>query len=81
MPVFTNSQQVTLVLQSLLLGVGIGAVYDMLRALRLHFRCGWAGVALLDTLFWASVRRYLKHPELLEGKPTEENAYPAEECV
>ena len=23
-------------------------------------------------LFWASVRRYLKHPELLEGKPTEE---------
>ena len=32
-------------------------------------------------LFWASVRRYLKHPELLEGKPTEENAYPAEECV
>lgn len=37
MPVFTNSQQVTLVLQSLLLGVGIGAVYDMLRALRLHF--------------------------------------------
>ena len=43
MPVFTNSQQVTLVLQSLLLGVGIGAVYDMLRALRLH------------TLFWAIV--------------------------
>ena len=30
MPVFTNSQQVTLVLQSLLLGVGIGAVYDMI---------------------------------------------------
>lgn len=55
MPVFTNSQQVTLVLQSLLLGVGIGAVYDVLRALRLHFRCGWAGVALLDTLFWAIV--------------------------
>ena len=55
MPVFTNSQQVTLVLQSLLLGVGIGAVYDMLRALRLHFRCGWAGVALFDTMFWAIV--------------------------
>ena len=55
MPVFTNSQQVTLVLQSLLLGVGIGAVYDMLRALRLHFRCGWAGAALLDTMFWAIV--------------------------
>ena len=55
MPVFTNSQQVTLVLQSLLLGVGIGAVYDILRALRLHFRCGWAGAALLDTLFWAIV--------------------------
>ena len=32
-------------------------------------------------LFWASVRRYLKHPELLEGKPTEENADLAEECV
>lgn len=55
MPVFTNSQQVTLVLQSLLLGVGIGAVYDILRALRLHFWCGWAGVTLLDTLFWAIV--------------------------
>ena len=52
MSVFTNSQQVTLVLQSLLLGVGIGAVYDMLRALRLHFRCGWAGAALFDTMFW-----------------------------
>ena len=50
MPVFTNSQQVTLVLQSLLLGVGIGAVYDMLRALRLHFRCGWAGAALLEAI-------------------------------
>ena len=36
MPVFTNSQQVTLVLQSLLLGVGIGAVYDMLRACLLY---------------------------------------------
>ena len=46
MPVFTNSQQVTLVLQSLLLGVGIGAVYDMLRALRLHFRCGRGFVLL-----------------------------------
>ena len=55
MSVFTNSQQVTLVLQSLLLGVGIGAVYDMLRALRLHFRCGWAGAALFDTMFWAIV--------------------------
>ncbi len=55
MPVFTNSQQITLVLQSLLLGVGIGAVYDILRALRLHFHCGWAGTALLDTLFWAVV--------------------------
>lgn len=32
-------------------------------------------------LFWASVRRYLKHPELLEGKPTEENADLAEDCV
>ena len=55
MPVFTNSQQITLVLQSLLLGVGIGAVYDILRALRLHFRCRWAATALLDTLFWAVV--------------------------
>lgn len=32
-------------------------------------------------LFWASVRRYLKHPELLEGKTTEENADLAEDCV
>lgn len=32
-------------------------------------------------LFWASVRRYLKHPELLEGKPTEESADLAEDCV
>ncbi len=55
MPVFTNSQQITLVLQSLLLGVGIGAVYDILRALRLHFHCGWGSTALLDMLFWAVV--------------------------
>ena len=27
------------------------------------------------------IRYKCKHPELLEGKPTEENAYPAEECV
>ena len=54
-PMPVGEQLVTLVLQSLLLGVGIGAVYDMLRALRLHFRCGWAGVALFDTMFWAIV--------------------------
>ena len=34
---------------------GHAGVYEQLRALRLHFRCGWAGAALLDTLFWAIV--------------------------
>lgn len=47
MPVFTNSQQVTLVLQSLLLGVGIGAVYDMLAGTASAFpvRMGRGGAA------------------------------------
>lgn len=55
MEAFTGGQQMILVLQSLLLGVGIGAVYDVLRAVRLHCRCGRGGTALLDALFWAIV--------------------------
>lgn len=39
-------------LQSLLLGIGIGLVYDMLRALRWHFSCGRAATAALDAVFW-----------------------------
>ena len=55
MEAFTGGQQMILVLQSLLLGVGIGAVYDVLRAVRLHCRCGRGGTALLDALFWVIV--------------------------
>ncbi len=55
MTAYTNGQQAALVLQSLLLGVGIGAVYDVLRAVRRHFRCGWGSTALLDALFWLIV--------------------------
>ena len=52
MTAFTNQEQITLVLQSLLLGVGIGAVYDVLRAVRLAAHCG---TALFDALFWLIV--------------------------
>lgn len=52
MEVFTNQEQVRLLLQSLLLGVGIGLVYDVLRALRRHFACGRAATAAYDTVFW-----------------------------
>ena len=34
MGAFTNAEQLRLLLQSLLLGVGIGLFYDVLRALR-----------------------------------------------
>ena len=39
-------------LQSLLLGIGIGLVYDILRAVRRHFACGRAATAVLDAVFW-----------------------------
>lgn len=55
MTAFTNQEQITLVLQSLLLGVGIGAVYDVLRAVRLAAHCGTGGTALFDALFWLIV--------------------------
>lgn len=52
MGTFTNAEQLRLLLQSLLLGVGIGLLYDVLRALRWHFACGKAATAVYDTLFW-----------------------------
>lgn len=55
MTAFTNQEQITLVLQSLLLGAGIGAVYDVLRAIRLAAHCGAGGTALFDALFWLLV--------------------------
>ena len=55
MTAFTNQEQITLVLQSLLLGAGIGAVYDVLRAVRLTAHCGTGGTALFDALFWLIV--------------------------
>ena len=42
-------------LQSILLGVALGLYYDVLRALRRHFRLGVVGTALLDTLFWVGL--------------------------
>ena len=38
MDIFSNQEQLRLLLQSLLLGVGTGLLYDILRALRRHFR-------------------------------------------
>lgn len=52
MGAFTNAEQLRLLLQSLLLGVGIGLFYDVLRALRWHFACGRAATAVYDALFW-----------------------------
>lgn len=52
---FTNSQQIVLAAQSLLFGVGIGIVYDILRAVRRFSRCGRRGTALCDALFWLIV--------------------------
>lgn len=52
MGAFTNGEQMRLLLQSLLLGVGIGLLYDVLRALRRHFSCGRAATAVYDTVFW-----------------------------
>ena len=43
MEVFSNQEQLRLFLQSILLGVGIGAVYDLLRAPRRVFRVWMAG--------------------------------------
>ena len=53
MDIFSNQEQLRLLLQSLLLGVGTGLLYDILRALRRHFVCGRAAAAVLDTVFWA----------------------------
>lgn len=52
MEVFSNQEQLRLFLQSILLGVGMGAVYDLLRAPRRVFRFGWAATAACDALFW-----------------------------
>ncbi|MDY3617901.1 spore cortex biosynthesis protein YabQ [Agathobaculum sp.] len=45
-------EQALTVLQSVLLGVGIGFYYDVLRAFRRHVRAGAALTALCDALFW-----------------------------
>ena len=52
MDIFSNQEQLRLLLQSLLLGVGTGLLYDILRALRRHFSCGCAATAMLDAVFW-----------------------------
>lgn len=52
MEVFSNQEQLRLLLQSILFGVGIGVVYDLLRAPRRVFGFGWAATAVCDTLFW-----------------------------
>ena len=52
MDIFSNQEQLRLLLQSLLLGVCTGLLYDILRALRRHFSCGCAATAMLDAVFW-----------------------------
>ncbi len=44
--------QLMVILESVLLGAGMGLVYDLLRALRWHFRFGAAGTAICDAVFW-----------------------------
>ena len=55
MPSFSNGQQVQLLLQSLLLGVGFGLWYDVLRALRRLRAPGCAATAVCDALFWLAL--------------------------
>ena len=52
MDVFSNQEQLRLLLQSVLLGVGVGLLYDVLRALRWQFACGRGATAVLDLVFW-----------------------------
>lgn len=49
---FSQQEQLLVVLESVLLGVGLGLYYDMLRALRRHFRAGTALTAVCDAAFW-----------------------------
>ena len=49
---FSNQEQLRLLLQSLLLGAGAGLLYDALRALRRQTGCGRAMTAMLDAVFW-----------------------------
>ena len=49
---FSNQEQLRLLLQSLLLGAGAGLLYDALRALRRQSGCGRATTAALDAVFW-----------------------------
>ena len=49
---FSNQEQLRLLLQSLLLGAGAGLLYDALRALRRQTGCGCAMTAVLDAVFW-----------------------------
>ncbi|MDO5141564.1 MAG: spore cortex biosynthesis protein YabQ [Eubacteriales bacterium] len=49
---FTNQEQWLLLLRSVLLGAGIGLLYDGLRALRRQFRCGPLATAGYDAVFW-----------------------------
>jgi len=44
--------QILVILESVLLGTGLGLVYDVLRALRWHYRLRRAGTAVCDMLFW-----------------------------
>lgn len=47
--------QALILAQSILLGAGIGAFYDVLRALRRQFHAGRGLTALYDAVFWAGV--------------------------
>lgn len=49
---FSNAEQLHLVLQSVLLGAGIGLFYDVLRAFRRQFAFGCVVTAVCDALFW-----------------------------
>lgn len=49
---FSQQEQLGVVLESVLLGVALGVYYDVLRAVRRHFRAGTALTAVCDTVFW-----------------------------
>ena len=50
--ILSNPQQFSVLLWSLLFGVGLGIVYDLLRCVRVFVRCGTVSVFFQDLLYF-----------------------------
>ncbi len=67
--VLSNAQQLTVLLWSLLFGVCLGAVYDLLRAFRVFVRCPAVAVLFQDLFYFltAAVASFLFIFEVNDG--------------